>query len=72
MVLNDLMENERSIVSFMDSASYGITDILDAISSAIMKEIVTVHPLKNINFPKSNISHAFKYTDEGYVVFGKP
>lgn len=39
MVLNDLMENERSIVSFMDSASYGITDILDAISSAIMKEI---------------------------------
>lgn len=39
MVLNDLMENERSVVSFVESASYGVTDILDAISGAIMKEI---------------------------------
>lgn len=39
MVLNDLMENERSVVSFVESASYGVTDILDAISGAIMKEM---------------------------------
>lgn len=39
MVLNDLMENERSVVSFMDSASEGFSDIFNAISEVMINEL---------------------------------
>ena len=39
MVLDDLMENERSLVSMMEGASEGVVDILAAFSDAT-KELI--------------------------------
>ena len=39
MVLDDLMENERSLVSMMEGASEGVIDMLTAFSNAT-KELI--------------------------------